>query len=42
MLGCHSVLVTIYPNLQLILSKTIGIGDTRYHTLSVVFYLKVS
>ena len=31
MLGLHLVLVTLYRGLQLVLSKTIGIGDTRYH-----------
>ena len=31
MLGQHLVLVTIYRGLQLALSKTIRIGDTKYH-----------
>jgi hypothetical protein len=31
MLGCHLVLVTLYHGLQLVLSKTIRIGDTKYH-----------
>ena len=31
MLGSHLVLVTLYRGLQLVLSKTIRIGDTKYH-----------
>ena len=31
MLGEHLVLVTLYRNLQLVLSKTIRIRDTQYH-----------
>ena len=31
MLGQHLVLVTLYCNLQLVLSKTSRIGDTKYH-----------
>ena len=31
MLGQHLVLVTLYYTLQLVLSKTIKIGDTKYH-----------
>ena len=31
MLGQHLVLVTLYCALQLVLSKTIRIGDTDYH-----------
>ena len=30
-LGYHLVLVTLYQCLQLLLSKTIRIGDTKYH-----------
>ena len=30
-LGEHLVLVTLYCGLQLALSKTIRIGDTKYH-----------
>ena len=31
MLGEHLTLVTLHHNLQLALSKTIRIGDTKYH-----------
>ena len=31
MLGLHLVLVTIYRGSQLVWSKTIRIGDTKYH-----------
>ena len=31
MLGEYLVLVTLYRNLQVVLSKTIRIGDTKYH-----------
>ena len=31
MLGQHLVLVTLYHGLQLVLSKAIRIGDTKYH-----------
>ena len=31
MLGKHLVLVTLYHGLQSVLSKTIRIGDTKYH-----------
>ena len=31
MLGQHLVLVTLHRGLQLTLSKTIRIGDTKYH-----------
>ena len=31
MLGEHLVLVTLYRGLQLVLSKTIRIVDTKYH-----------
>ena len=31
MLGWHLVLVTLHRGLQLVLSKTIVIGDTKYH-----------
>jgi hypothetical protein len=30
MLGSHLVLVTLYRGLQLVLSKSIRIGDTKY------------
>jgi hypothetical protein len=30
-LGEHLVLVTLYYNLQLVLSKTIRAGDTKYN-----------
>jgi hypothetical protein len=32
MLGQHLVLVTLRHGLQLVLSKTIGIGDTKFHS----------
>jgi hypothetical protein len=35
MLGRHLVLATLHHNLHLVLSKTNGIGDTKYH-ISVV------
>jgi hypothetical protein len=31
MLGLHVVLLTLYRKLQLLLSNTIRIGDTKYH-----------
>ena len=31
MLGYHLVLVTLYRGLQLVVSKTIIIGDYKYH-----------
>ena len=31
MLGLHLVLVALYHGLQSVLSKTIQIGDTKYH-----------
>ena len=31
MLGQHLVVVTLYRGLQLELSKTTSIGDTKYH-----------
>ena len=31
MLGYHLVLVTLHCSLQLVLSKTINIGDTKYY-----------
>jgi hypothetical protein len=31
MLGLHLVLVTVHHSLQLVLSKTIRIDDTKYH-----------
>ena len=31
MLGKYVVLVTVFRGLQLVLSKTIRIGDTKYH-----------
>ena len=31
MLGEHLVMVTLYHGLQLVMSKTIGIGDAKYH-----------
>ena len=31
MVGKHLVLVTLQHNLQLVLSKTIKVGDTKYH-----------
>ena len=31
MLDQHLVLVTLYSGLQLVLSKTIRLGDTNYH-----------
>ena len=31
MLGEHLVSVTLYRSLQVVLSKTIRIGDTKYH-----------
>ena len=31
MLGQHSALVTLYHGLQLVLSKRLRIGDTKYH-----------
>ena len=31
MLGQHLVLATLYHSLQLVLSKTIRIGDIKYH-----------
>ena len=31
MLGLHLVLVTLHRGLQLVLSKTIRIGDTKYY-----------
>ena len=31
MLGLHLVLVTLHRSLQLVLNKTLGIGDTKYH-----------
>ena len=31
MLGQHLVLVTLHHDLQLVSSKTIRIGDTKYH-----------
>jgi hypothetical protein len=40
MLGEHLVLVTLYRGLQLVLSKTIRIGDTKYH-ISVFHVLYV-
>ena len=33
MLGYHFVLVTLYYSLQLVLSKTMRIGDTKHHIL---------
>ena len=36
MLGLHLVLVTMHSGVQLVLGKTIRIGDTKYH-ISVVF-----
>ena len=31
MLGLHLVLMTLHHNLQLVLTKTIRNGDTKYH-----------
>ena len=31
MLGQHLVLVTLYSGLQLVLTNTLRIGDTKYH-----------
>ena len=31
MLGLNLVLVTLYHGLQLVLSKTISVGDAKYH-----------
>jgi hypothetical protein len=31
MLDYHVVLMTLYRGIQLLLSKTIRIGDTKYH-----------
>ena len=35
MLGWHLVLVTLHRALQLVLSKTIKISDTKYHISEV-------
>ena len=31
MLGLQAMLVTLHSGSQLVLTKTIGIGDTKYH-----------
>ena len=42
MLGQRLVLVTLYRGLQLVLSKTLGIGDTIYHIqCTYVIWVKI-